>query len=38
VLIEGGNEIDRLVGAIPEPQFRRWLEQHVPDTTGAEAR
>jgi thioredoxin 2 len=38
VLIEGGNTVDRLVGAIPEAQFRRWVEQHVPDATGAEAR
>ncbi len=38
VLIKGGNEVDRLVGAVPEAQFRRWVEQHGPDTTGAEAR
>lgn len=29
VLIEGGNEADRMVGAVPEGQLRRWLEPHI---------
>jgi thioredoxin 2 len=35
VLIDDGREIDRLVGAVPEPQLRRFLEQHVADAAGA---
>jgi thioredoxin 2 len=30
VLIEGGSEVDRLVGAAPMPQLRAWLEPHLP--------
>jgi thioredoxin-like negative regulator of GroEL len=26
VLIEGGEEVDRIVGAVPESQLRAWLE------------
>jgi thioredoxin 2 len=37
VLIDEGRELDRLVGAVPEPQLRRWLEQHVPDAAPSEA-
>jgi thioredoxin 2 len=29
VLFRGGEEIDRLVGAVPERQLRQWLEPHV---------
>ena len=30
LLIEGGEEVDRQVGAAPEPHLRRWLEPHLP--------
>jgi thioredoxin 2 len=36
VLISEGREVDRLVGAVGEPQLRRWVEQHVPGAAGAE--
>lgn len=36
VLITEGREVDRLVGAAPEAQLRRWVEEHVPDAAGAE--
>jgi thioredoxin 2 len=29
VLIENGNEADRLVGAVPDAQLRAWLEPHL---------
>jgi thioredoxin 2 len=29
VLFRGGEETDRLVGAVPEPQLRQWLEPHL---------
>ncbi len=29
VLVRGGEEVDRLVGAVPEPQLRQWLESHL---------
>ncbi|MEA2160340.1 MAG: thioredoxin 2 [Solirubrobacteraceae bacterium] len=29
VLIEDGKEADRLLGAVPEPQIRSWLEPHL---------
>ena len=29
VLIENGEEADRLVGAVPEPRIRSWLEPHL---------
>jgi thioredoxin 2 len=32
VLIEEGAESDRLVGAVPEPQLRAWLEPHLAPT------
>ena len=38
VVHRDGVEVDRLAGAVPEPQLRRWLEQHVPGPAGAEAR
>jgi thioredoxin 2 len=37
VLISDGREVDRLVGAVGEPQLRRWVEPHVPGQAGAEA-
>jgi thioredoxin 2 len=36
VLINEGREVDRLVGAVPEAQLRRWVDEHVPDAAGAE--
>ena len=30
LLIEGGEEVDRQLGAAPEPHLRRWLEPHLP--------
>jgi thioredoxin 2 len=33
VMIREGNEVDRLVGAVGEPQLRRFVEQHVPADT-----
>jgi thioredoxin 2 len=35
VLHQDGREVDRLVGAVPEPQMRSWLEQHLPAPAGA---
>jgi thioredoxin 2 len=29
VLIVDGQEADRMVGAVPEPQLRKWLEPHL---------
>ncbi len=29
VLIVGGEEADRMVGAVPEPRLRKWLEPHL---------
>jgi thioredoxin 2 len=29
VVHKDGNEVDRLAGAAPEPQLRRWLEPHL---------
>jgi thioredoxin 2 len=29
VLLQDGKETDRLVGAVPEAQLRRWLEPHL---------
>jgi thioredoxin 2 len=29
VLLRDGEEVDRLVGAAPEPQLRQWLEPHL---------
>jgi thioredoxin 2 len=36
VLITEGRELDRLVGAVPEAQLRRWVDEHVHDAAGAE--
>jgi thioredoxin 2 len=35
VLHRDGHEVDRLVGAVPEPQMRSWLEQQLPAPAGA---
>jgi thioredoxin 2 len=32
VLMEGGEEVDRLVGAAPRPSIEGWLERHLPQT------
>jgi thioredoxin len=37
VLIGAGREVDRLVGAVAEPQLRRWVEEHVSGAARAEA-
>jgi thioredoxin 2 len=29
LLIRDGQEADRLVGAVPEPQLKAWLERHI---------
>jgi thioredoxin 2 len=29
VVLRDGQEVDRLVGAAPEPDLRRWLEPHL---------
>ena len=30
ILLRDGQELDRLVGAAPEPELRRWVEPHLP--------
>jgi thioredoxin 2 len=30
LVIRDGNEVDRLVGAAPQPRIEGWLEQHLP--------
>ena len=37
VLIEGGSETDRIVGAVPESQLKRWIEPHLERAPGHEA-
>jgi thioredoxin 2 len=34
ILLHDGGEVDRLVGAAPEPELRRWLEPHLPAVAG----
>jgi thioredoxin 2 len=29
MLTGGGKEVDRLIGAVPEPQIKSWLESHL---------
>jgi thioredoxin-like negative regulator of GroEL len=29
VLVRDGNEVDRLVGAVPEREIEAWLRRHV---------
>jgi thioredoxin 2 len=35
VLAQKGHEVDRLVGAVPPPQLRGWLESRLAETTHA---
>jgi thioredoxin 2 len=37
VLVKDGAEADRLVGAVPEPGMRGWLEPHLSATAGDRA-
>jgi thioredoxin 2 len=37
VLIEEGKETDRMVGAVPEAELRRWLEPHIDRGHGTQA-
>ena len=37
VLLRDGQEVDRLVGAAPEAQLRRWLEPHLAPAPPVEA-
>jgi hypothetical protein len=32
VLVKDKAEVDRLVGAVPEPQMRGWLDPHLSAT------
>ncbi len=36
VLFRDGEEIDRLVGAVPERQLRKWLEPHLTPAPSAQ--
>jgi thioredoxin 2 len=36
VLFRGGEEVDRLVGAVPERQLRQWLEPHLAPAESAQ--
>jgi thioredoxin 2 len=36
VLFRGGEEVDRLVGAVPERQLREWLEPHLTPAASAQ--
>jgi thioredoxin 2 len=36
VLIKDGAEVDRLVGAVPEPSIRSWLEPHLSGVASGE--
>jgi thioredoxin 2 len=36
VLLRDGREVDRLVGAPPEPTLRHWVEQRLTSTEGVE--
>jgi thioredoxin 2 len=37
VLLRDGEEVDRQVGAVPPPQLRRWLDQHLAEAGSAQA-
>lgn len=37
VLQANGRELDRQVGAVPEAQLRRWIDQHMPAARQAQA-
>jgi thioredoxin-like negative regulator of GroEL len=30
IVLRDGREVDRLVGAAPEQELRRWVEPHLP--------
>jgi thioredoxin 2 len=34
ILFSDGEEVDRLVGAVPEPRLRQWLEPHLSPAAG----
>jgi thioredoxin 2 len=36
VLIKDGQEVDRIVGAVPESQLRAWLEPQLPGRPSAQ--
>ena len=38
VLFRGGDEVDRIVGAVPERQLRQWLEPHLTSAESAGTR
>jgi thioredoxin 2 len=38
VLLRDGREISRLVGAVPEPTLRRWVEDHIGPAAGVKQR
>jgi thioredoxin 2 len=35
LLLRDGHEVDRLVGAVPRPRLRAWLEPHLTTSTAA---
>lgn len=37
LLLRDGDEVDRLVGAVPPAQLKRWLEPHLAESSGASA-
>jgi thioredoxin 2 len=37
VLFRNGEEVDRLVGAVPERQLRKWLDPHLQPTASAQS-
>jgi thioredoxin 2 len=38
ILLRDGQEVDRLVGAVPEPALRRWLEDRLSPATDVKSR
>jgi thioredoxin 2 len=38
IVLRDGDEVDRLVGAAPEPELRRWIEPHLPAVAEPERR
>jgi thioredoxin 2 len=37
VLFRNGEEVDRLVGAVPERQLRQWLDPHLQPAANAQS-
>ena len=35
--VRDGEEVDRVVGAVPEPQLRQWLEPHLAEARSTQA-